>query len=119
MTPTPTAAPPRRAAARPPADAAAPAGADPRTVTYRVTGNRSSSTWSRSIYTDPQGALQTDFNVALPWTKTVVLNPGVQLSSVDRDQRGAVSSTARSPTRAGADSWRAQTNNTMIATCTR
>jgi hypothetical protein len=69
------------------------------------------------IYTDQQGALQTDLNVALPWTKTVILDPGVTLSSVTAtsltgqlncsivDGAGAMIAT--------------QNNNSMITTCTR
>ena len=34
------------------------------------------------VYTDARGYPQTEFNVALPWTKVVVLNPGVQTQSV-------------------------------------
>ena len=34
------------------------------------------------VYTDARGYPQTEFNVALPWSKVVVLNPGVQTQSV-------------------------------------
>ena len=34
------------------------------------------------VYTDARGYPKTEFNVALPWTKVVVLNPGVQTESV-------------------------------------
>jgi hypothetical protein len=34
------------------------------------------------VYTDARGFPVTEFNVALPWTKMVVLNPGVQTESV-------------------------------------
>jgi hypothetical protein len=34
------------------------------------------------VYTDAQGVPQTEFNVSLPWSKVVVLNPGVQTESV-------------------------------------
>ena len=47
-----------------------------------MTGNRNLIDLVTVIYTDSQGALQTDVNVALPWAKTVVLDPGVSLSSV-------------------------------------
>ena len=49
----------------------------PGTVTYTVTGNRQLFDLVTMIYTDQQGALQTDVNVALPWTKQVALDPGV------------------------------------------
>ncbi len=47
-----------------------------------MTGNRQLIDLVTIVYTDEQGALQTDINVALPWAKTVVLNPGGTLKSV-------------------------------------
>jgi hypothetical protein len=89
----------------------------PRTITYRVTGNRQLIDLITVIYTDEQGALQTDVNVALPWSKSVVLNPGVELSSVTATsmlgQLNCSISDASGTTRA------AQNNNSMIATCTK
>jgi hypothetical protein len=88
----------------------------PTTITYTVTGNRQLLDLITIIYTNEQGFPQTDFNVALPWTKTVVLDPGVQTKSVTAtsllghlncaitDASGAILSV--------------QTNNSMIATCT-
>ena len=109
---TPTASAPPTAA---PTEAApAPA---PNTITYRVTGNRSLIDLVTVIYTDAQGALQTDVNVALPWAKTVVLDPGVTLSSVT-----ATSVTGQlncSITDAAGTAIAAQNNNTMIANCTK
>jgi hypothetical protein len=106
-------------ATAPPSDAptnAAPAPA-PSTITYRVTGNRSLIDLVTVIYTDGQGALQTDVNVALPWAKTVVLDPGVTLSSVT-----ATSVTGQlncSITDAAGAAIAVQNNNTMIANCTK
>jgi hypothetical protein len=109
-TPTATVAPTPTAAAPVP-------NAVPNAVTYTVTGNRSLIDLVTVIYTDQQGALQTDLNVALPWTKTVILDPGVTLSSVTAtsltgqlncsivDGAGAMIAT--------------QNNNSMITTCTR
>jgi hypothetical protein len=98
-----------------PTDAAtAPA---PNTITYRVTGNRNLIDLVTVIYTDAQGALQTDINVALPWSKTVVLDPGVQLSSVT-----ATSVTGQlncSITNASGTAIAAQNTNTMITNCTK
>ena len=108
---SPTAAP------SPTPTAAAPPPVDPRTITYRVTGNRQLLDLVTIIYTDAQGALQTDVNVALPWAKTVVLNPGVELSSVT-----ATSVTGQlncSITDASGDTLAAQNTNSLIATCTR
>ena len=58
------------------------AAATPRAITYTVTGNRQLIDFVTVIYTDQQGALRTEVNVALPWSKTVVLDPGVELKSV-------------------------------------
>jgi hypothetical protein len=109
---TPSAsAPPTNA---PTVAATAPA---PNTITYRVTGNRNLIDLVTVIYTDAQGALQTDVNVALPWAKTVVLDPGVTLSSVT-----ATSVTGQlncSITDAAGTAIAVQNNNTMIANCTK
>lgn len=111
-TPAPT------AAAEPTPSVAAPVPAPvPNTVTYTVTGNRSLIDLVTVIYTDRQGALQTDLNVALPWRKTVVLDPGVTLSSVT-----ATSLTGQlncSIVDGAGIMLATQNNNSMIATCTR
>jgi hypothetical protein len=52
----------------PPSDTPTEAAPSPRTITYRVTGNRQLLDLVTVIYTDAQGALQTDVNVALPWS---------------------------------------------------
>ena len=114
VTPTPTAT--AAAPTTEPTVAAPPPAGDPRTVTYTVTGNRQFLDLVTVIYTDAQGALQTDVNVALPWTKTVVRNPGVELSSVT-----ATSITGHLNcriTNATGETIAAQTNNTIISTCT-
>lgn len=103
---TPTAAPPPEAAP-----------VSPRTVTYRVTGTRQLFDLVTIIYTDNQGALQTDVNVALPWTKQIVLDPGVELKSVT-----ATSVTGQlncSIVDAAGTLVAAQSNNTLITTCTQ
>ena len=69
------------------------------------------------LYTDQQGALQTDLNVALPWTKTIVLDPGVDLTSVTAtSMMGQLNC---SITDAGGATIVAQANNSMITTCTK
>ncbi len=113
VTPTPTAAAPSTE----PTEAAPPPAADPRTVTYTVTGNRQLFDLVTIIYTDQQGALQTDVNVALPWTKQVTLDPGVQLSSVTATSVGGQLNC--SITDGSGATLVAQTNNTMITNCTR
>ena len=109
---TPTASAPPSAAPTEAAPAPAPA-----TVTYTVTGNRQLIDLVTVIYTDRQGALQSEFNVALPWSKTVVLDPGVALSSVT-----ATSVTGQlncSITDAAGALIAAENTNSMIATCTK
>jgi hypothetical protein len=95
---------------------AAPAPA-PSTITYRVTGSRNLIDLVTVIYTDAQGALQTDVNVALPWAKTVVLNPGVTLSSVTATS--VMGQLNCSITDAAGAAIAVQNNNTMIANCTK
>ncbi|PXX01450.1 hypothetical protein [Mycolicibacterium moriokaense] len=106
-------------ASAPPTDAptdAAPAPA-PTMITYRVTGSRNLIDLVTVIYTDAQGALQTDVNVALPWAKTVVLNPGVTLSSVTATS--VLGQLNCSITDASGAAVAVQNNNTMIANCTK
>ncbi|MDT5014225.1 MAG: hypothetical protein QOD39_385 [Mycobacterium sp.] len=112
-----TVSPSAEAPVAPPVEAAPPPAPAPSTITYRVTGNRPLLDLVTVIYTDQQGALQTDVNVALPWTKTVVLDPGVELSSVT-----ATSLTGQlncSVTDAAGALIAFQNNNSMIATCTK
>lgn len=52
------------------------------TVTYNVTGSRQLFDLVTVIYSDEQGFPRADINVALPWSRTVVLNPGVETKSV-------------------------------------
>ncbi|ODQ87671.1 hypothetical protein [Mycolicibacterium flavescens] len=114
-TPSPVAEP--SATQAPPAAAPPPVAPAPRTITYRVTGTRPLLDLVTIIYTDGRGALQTDVNVALPWAKTVVLDPGVELKSVT-----ATSVTGQlncSITDAAGTLITAQNNNAMIATCTQ
>jgi hypothetical protein len=105
------------AVAEPPPPEAAP---DPEpgthTITYTVTGTRQLFDLVTIIYTDEQGFPRTDVNVALPWTKTVVLNPGVETESVTAASLMAQLNCAISD--ASGATVAAQTNNTTIATCT-
>lgn len=100
-----------------PTEAAPPPAPAPNTVTYRVTGNRNLIDLVTVIYTDAQGALQTDVNVALPWAKTVVLDPGVTLSSVTATSVAGQLNCSISDASGAAIA--VQNNNTMIANCTR
>ncbi len=89
---------------------------DTRTITYTVTGSRQLFDLVSIIYTDEQGFPRTDVNVALPWTKTIVLNPGVETKSVTATSLLGQLNCAI--TDASGATLVAQTNNTMIATCT-
>jgi hypothetical protein len=111
-----TVAPTPTAEAQPTAAIPAPA-PSPRTITYQVTGSRQLIDLVTVIYTDGQGALQTDVNVALPWAKQVVLNPGVDLTSVTATSM--LGQLNCSITDAAGATVVAQNNNTMITTCTR
>lgn len=103
--------------APPPTEAAPAPTVAPRTVTYRVTGNRQLIDLITVIYTDGQGALQTDVNVALPWTKAVVLDPGVELSAVTATSMMGQLNCSISD--ASGATLAAQNNNSMIASCTK
>ncbi|MDG4664331.1 hypothetical protein [Mycobacterium sp. 236(2023)] len=94
-----------------------PAAAVPGTVTYRITGNRALLDLVTVIYTDAQGALQTDVNAALPWTKTIVLNPGVSLSSVTATSVSGQLNCAILD--ANGSLIAVQNNNSIITNCTR
>ena len=82
-----------------------------------MTGSRQLFDLVTIIYTDQQGALQTDVNVALPWTKQVTLDPGVSLTSVTATSVGGQLNC--SITDGAGQTLAAQNNNTMIANCTR
>lgn len=117
VTPAPPAEPAPEQAAAPPAEEAAPPPAPaPGTITYQVTGSRQLFDLVSIIYTDEQGLPRTDVNVALPWTRTLVLNPGVTTMSVTAT---SVSGQLNcSITDAAGAVILAQTNNVMISTCT-
>ncbi|WP_085183618.1 MmpS family transport accessory protein [Mycobacterium sp. IEC1808] len=109
-TPTPTAAPP-------PTDAPPPVALNPRTVIYSVTGTKQLLDLVNVVYTDARGYPQTEFNVSLPWSKVVVLNPGVTTESVVATSfmgrlNCAIVNAAGQPVVASA-------NNGVMATCTR
>jgi hypothetical protein len=112
-----TVTPAPSAGADPAPTAPAVSAPDPRTITYQVMGNRQLLDLITVIYTDQQGALQTEVNVALPWTKTVVLDPGVNLTSVTATS--LMGQLNCSITDAGGAAIAAQSNNSMITTCTK
>jgi hypothetical protein len=111
---TPTAAPPT---GLPPGAVPPQATLNPRTVVYSVTGTKQLLDLVNIVYTDAQGYPHTELNAALPWTKVVILNPGVQTQSVI-----ATSIYSRlncSIVNAAGQPVVASTTNAMIATCTR
>ena len=110
-TSAPTVIPPPAAVPSVPPDVAA------RTFVYRVTGTKPLFDLVTVVYTDAQGAPQTDFNVSLPWSRTVVMNPGVGVRSVV-----ATSLTGRlncSIIDGAGQPVSMSTSNAMIATCSR
>ena len=115
---TPSAAPAQTPTAAPPTTAAPPPIAlNPRTVVYTVTGTKQLLDLVNIVYTDARGYPQTEFNVSLPWSKVIVLNPGVQTQSVV-----ATSIYGRlncSILNAEGQTVVASANNTIMATCTR
>lgn len=111
-TAAPTAAPTLAPSAAPPAIAL-----NPRTVVYTVTGTKQLLDLVNIVYTDAQGYPQTEFNVSLPWSKVVVLNPGVQTESVV-----ATSIYGRlncSIVNAEGQAVAVSASNSIMATCTR
>lgn len=107
----------------PPPAAAAPSAiapvspVSPQTVTYLVTGKRPLLDMVTIVYTDAQGALQTEFNVALPWVKSVTLDPGVELKSVTATSLTGQLNCQISD--ASGATLVAQNTGTMIASCTK
>jgi hypothetical protein len=109
-TQTPTAAP---APTGPPP----PAALNPRIVVYTVTGTKQLLDLVNVVYTDARGYPQTEFNVALPWSKVIVLNPGVQTESVVATSfMGQLNC---SIVNAAGQTVRASTSSGIMATCTR
>ncbi|MDT5083461.1 MAG: hypothetical protein QOJ61_504, partial [Mycobacterium sp.] len=106
----PTVIPPPAAVPTVPPDVSA------RTFIYRVTGTKGLFDLVTVVYTDAQGAPQTDFNVSLPWSKIVVMNPGVQIRSVVAT--GLTGHLNCSITDGAGQPVAISTSSAMIATCT-
>jgi hypothetical protein len=111
---TPTAAP---RPGLPPQALPPQAALNPRTVLYSVNGTKQLLDLVNIVYTDAQGYPRTELNVALPWSKVVVLNPGVQTQSVIATS--IYSHLNCSIVDAAGQPVVVSTNNSMIATCTR
>ena len=117
--PLPTYLPPTglAPAALPPTALPPAAALNPRTVIYSVAGTKQILDLVNIVYTDAQGYPKTEFNVSLPWTKAVVLNPGVTTQSVIATS--IYSHLNCSIVNAEGQVVVASTNNTTMATCTR
>lgn len=116
---TPGNGPTKTASAAPAPTAAAPPGAtlSPRAVVYSVTGTKQVFDLVNIAYTDARGFPVTEFNVSLPWTKVVVLNPGVQVESVIATSiYGQLNC---SIVNAQGQLVKASANSSALATCTR
>ena len=98
-------------------EGAAPPAPAPGTITYTVTGSRQLFDLVSIVYTDEQGLPRTDVNVALPWTRTLVLSPGVTtMSVIATSVSGQLNC---SITDAAGAVVVAQENNMMISTCAK
>jgi len=115
--PLPSAGPARTPTALPP-QAVPPAPAlNPRTVVYTVTGTKQLIDLVNIVYTDARGFPVTELNVSLPWTKAVVLNPGVQTQSVIASS--IYSHLNCAIVNAAGQTVVARVNNSAMVTCTR
>lgn len=122
VAPPPSAAP-RPAPAQPPTAAPLPPGTpppvavNPRTVVYSVTGTKQLLDLVNVVYTDARGYPHSEFNVSLPWSKVIVLNPGVQtVSVVATSFYGQLNC---SVVNAFGQPVVVSANNGVVATCTR
>ncbi|MCV7444491.1 hypothetical protein H7K33_19845 [Mycobacterium paraense] len=88
VTPPPPSASPSPVPSQTPTAAPVPPGTpppvalNPRTVVYSVTGSKQLLDLVNVVYTDARGYPHSEFNVSLPWSKVIVLNPGVTTVSV-------------------------------------
>jgi hypothetical protein len=117
-TSTAEAAPPTQSV--PPSESAAPPPPQvgSRTIVYTVSGSKQPFDPVTVTYTDETGALRTDFDVTLPWTKTLTVNAAsVLLNSVT-----AVSFASHlncTITDANGQTVASQNYNTIATTCNR
>jgi Mycobacterium membrane protein len=90
---------------------------DPRAITYTVLGSRQPGDIVTVTYLDETGLPRTDFNVTLPWTKTILSGGKVLVNSVT-----AVSLASHlncTITDANGQILTSQSHNTIAAACTR
>jgi Mycobacterium membrane protein len=86
-------------------------------VVYSVSGTKQLFDLVNIVYTDANGYPHTEFNVVLPWTKAVVLNPGVQTQSVIATS--IYSQLNCAVVNAAGQALVTSVKNTNLATCTR
>lgn len=110
-------APPAPGQTVPPTAAAPPPQIDPRTIVYTVSGTKQPGDIVTITYTDASGALRTDFNVALPWQRSLVPGANVFLNSVTA--ASFVSRLNCSITDSTGQALVSQNYNTIAATCNR
>ncbi|WP_372510727.1 MmpS family transport accessory protein [Mycobacterium montefiorense] len=103
--------------APPPALVPPSATVNPGTVYYSVSGTKQLLDLVNVVYTDARGYPQTEFNVSLPWTKVIVLNPGVTTRSVVATS--IVSRISCAIVNAQGQVEVASANNSNLATCTK
>ncbi|WP_409347559.1 MmpS family transport accessory protein [Mycobacterium montefiorense] len=103
--------------ASPPALVPPSATVNPSTVYYSVSGTKQLLDLVNVVYTDARGYPQTEFNVSLPWTKVIVLNPGVTTRSVVATS--IVSRISCAIVNAQGQVEVASANNSNLATCTK
>ena len=90
---------------------------DSRTIVYTVTGNHRIGDLVTVTYTDEHGALRTDLDVTLPWSRTVVLDPNTEIGSVTA--LSLASQLNCTITDAGGATIAAQNLSLMATTCNR
>lgn len=97
--------------------AAPPPAADPRAVVYSVSGIRQPGDLVTIVYTDESGSPRTDHNVTLPWSRTLILDPDVEVNSVTATSFASQLNCAI--TDALGSTVASQSYNTSAATCYR
>jgi hypothetical protein len=112
----PSSSPPPSPAAEPPSGTPPPQVAT-QTIIYTVSGTKQPLDPVTVTYTDETGALHTEFNVSLPWSKKLVLGGNVVVNSVT-----AVSFASHlncAITDGNGQTLVSQAYNTIAATCNR
>ncbi|HME48552.1 hypothetical protein [Mycobacterium sp.] len=101
----------------PPAETAPPPAADTQTLIYTVSGTKQPFDPVTVTYTDETGALRTDFDVSLPWSKKLVLSGNALVNSVTAVSFASHLNCTISD--GNGQTLVSQTYNTIAATCNR